>query len=534
LADFFACDGTRIQPRRRPLDAHNRQDAVSHGVPCHAAQVKSGTVEAEITVPRRARQFLRKVERSGRPFGPWRRDHKDGRWWLERPDSVPRGRICVYGPWVLDTGHGNHPEIHPAEMVFWNAGVDHDQQGPYFMMLLQDASGRFGHEQGYRLTHAPGERWRPWSQGPIHGRFEVAVRFEHNAHFDLTPLVGRVGATREWSFHGTAADPQALGEPLLKIASTVDLPACPPDRDERRPRDARGECLSLHLKDVAIDGGQYRALLVIEAIVGGPEPWQEGALVLRLDSARAAAPAPERVAKAAAARAAYTPLPPPEQPTHHLAWDAAAASIDWREGAFGEDDLRASLNTLHWASEATAPTALADPKSWSTTARFDLWASRWQVRDGAQRPGDLPPGLREAALKADRSFDWSGVRCLDLATRLRLECQARPQRGARTTLTVTGTARGLVQVEIPVSSAAAVKVWPSRVNLRHEDVWSLLDQVCPPSSWPDALSPSVPSVRGLVRDFVVRLGPHYTVDEIDFLVKKADDVCRKDRTAVTR
>lgn len=45
----------------------------------------------------------------------------------QQPSPLEGREVCVYGPWVLDYGHGCRPEIHPAELIWWkNAGAHSD------------------------------------------------------------------------------------------------------------------------------------------------------------------------------------------------------------------------------------------------------------------------------------------------------------------------------------------------------------------------------------------------------------------------
>lgn len=69
--------------------------------------------------------------------------------------------LCLYGPWVQDLGHSDHPEIHPSEVVWFK-----DQTtGAIFALLLQDDSNRFDRQSNFRMDDQP--NWsRPWSAFP--------------------------------------------------------------------------------------------------------------------------------------------------------------------------------------------------------------------------------------------------------------------------------------------------------------------------------------------------------------------------------
>jgi hypothetical protein len=76
--------------------------------------------------------------------------------------------LCTYGPWVIDTGHNNRPEIHPSELHWWRAGSF------TYMLNMQDDSNRFDNRDDYDLGLEP-DSWREWSQFPRTGEFSVAV-----------------------------------------------------------------------------------------------------------------------------------------------------------------------------------------------------------------------------------------------------------------------------------------------------------------------------------------------------------------------
>jgi hypothetical protein len=90
-------------------------------------------------------------------------------------------KIGVYGPWIWDEGHCCHPEIHPAEQVWFS-----DPQGAYrkfFMSVFCDASGRYR----WRSQMDDGTKLKPWAEPPIKGLFAIA--FEYN----LSPAADATG-----------------------------------------------------------------------------------------------------------------------------------------------------------------------------------------------------------------------------------------------------------------------------------------------------------------------------------------------------
>lgn len=91
--------------------------------------------------------------------------HKDG------STSLSGATICTYGPWVADLWHGGgRPEIHPAELFWWknNDGL--------FLMMLQDASDRYGRASNFDVANPAPGWWRPWSGYRKQGEFRIAFR----------------------------------------------------------------------------------------------------------------------------------------------------------------------------------------------------------------------------------------------------------------------------------------------------------------------------------------------------------------------
>ncbi len=76
--------------------------------------------------------------------------------------------ICVYGPWIYDMGHCCHPEIHPAEQVWWSEPQSNGVK--YNLNVFCDASRRFW----WRKQMDDGTKLRPWAAPPIKGLFAIA------------------------------------------------------------------------------------------------------------------------------------------------------------------------------------------------------------------------------------------------------------------------------------------------------------------------------------------------------------------------
>ncbi len=102
--------------------------------------------------------------------------------WLptDEPFTTPLvGRkIGVYGPWVRDFGHGGTPEIHPAEIIWWEGPTN--RPGVRFtrhFLVLQDDSNRFDRESDF-----DGPIKHPWSKPPREANFAVALEPRRGVH----------------------------------------------------------------------------------------------------------------------------------------------------------------------------------------------------------------------------------------------------------------------------------------------------------------------------------------------------------------
>ena len=96
-----------------------------------------------------------------------------------RDESFLEGELlCTYGPWVGDDGHGNRPEIHPSELLWWQ------MPWPFgtltHLMLLQDDSNRYDRSSDFDSPDSPPDDWRPWSQFPRTGEFSLAFEVDTN------------------------------------------------------------------------------------------------------------------------------------------------------------------------------------------------------------------------------------------------------------------------------------------------------------------------------------------------------------------
>ena len=81
-------------------------------------------------------------------------------------------KISVYGPWIYDKAHCYHPEIHPAEQIWWSEIIRTTKK--YNLNLFCDSSQRFW----WRGQMDDGTIIKPWAEPPIKGTFAIAFEAE--------------------------------------------------------------------------------------------------------------------------------------------------------------------------------------------------------------------------------------------------------------------------------------------------------------------------------------------------------------------
>ena len=79
--------------------------------------------------------------------------------------------VGMYGPWVNERIHCNHPEIHPVEML-WSETADPKVK---YLCLFQDDSDRFGDTRNFTYTMS---NVKPWAATPLSGSFYVAFQID--------------------------------------------------------------------------------------------------------------------------------------------------------------------------------------------------------------------------------------------------------------------------------------------------------------------------------------------------------------------
>jgi hypothetical protein len=87
-------------------------------------------------------------------------------------------RITVYGPFVREEAHGNHPEIHPAEQIWWQ-----EPNGQHIVLLVIDDSNRFESDDDYNSDRVKITPAHPWTA-------EEGQRATMSYAFEINPAAG--------------------------------------------------------------------------------------------------------------------------------------------------------------------------------------------------------------------------------------------------------------------------------------------------------------------------------------------------------
>ena len=95
--------------------------------------------------------------------------------------------VCIYGPWVFEDFHGNQPEIHPAQQMWWRV----HEKDEIRWLVAQDVSNRFHREIYYcdvagEATEENCDRTRPsdfvaWAPPSLSGEALVAYDLDAKA-----------------------------------------------------------------------------------------------------------------------------------------------------------------------------------------------------------------------------------------------------------------------------------------------------------------------------------------------------------------
>ena len=191
--------------------------------------------------------------------------------WFSRHANLPAGASslltgregCFYGPWVIEWAHGDRPEIHPSELIWWKS----EGAGPkdlFRLFVLQDDSHRFVR----------------WALPPMDGEFRIA--FETPADgplqtydiFEEDPWKRQVVTSQHppslWDADDDATHRLVVdGRPLIVA-------------DEKQSRD---DDIGVRFQELCQEGGRLRGYVALRTRVGFDMSGNEGFHSLRVEHA---------------------------------------------------------------------------------------------------------------------------------------------------------------------------------------------------------------------------------------------------------
>ena len=132
-------------------------------------------------------------------------------------------QIAMYGPWIYDVGHCDHPEIHPAEEIWWTENTPGNRQ-LYHLNVFADSSTRFW----WRSQMDDGTKLHPWGAPPITGLFAIAFEVPIETHFSTVGgLQFEVANVDQWNVatvpgSNTADDLVFAGKTLVSFVPHND------------------------------------------------------------------------------------------------------------------------------------------------------------------------------------------------------------------------------------------------------------------------------------------------------------------------
>jgi len=179
-----------LQPRLKEWDSFAAWHRCNGGIPVQPSGTLPNCMEAELE-----------------PEESFEDNH-----WFPRSKDTGAGlgqsplkscNLCTYGAWVQDCWHDCRPEIHPSELIWWEAtpqgtcvepkqanvinAVKTGNVNVHYLMLLNDDSSRFDSVDGFEFGSTPPLWWHPWAADPRPAEFRFAFRIIGPAN-TATPL----------------------------------------------------------------------------------------------------------------------------------------------------------------------------------------------------------------------------------------------------------------------------------------------------------------------------------------------------------
>jgi hypothetical protein len=189
--------------------------------------------------------------------------------------SILEGRqIGFYGPWVMDMNHSFGSEIHPVHMMWFK---DHFEggfggSGPFdifWLMFLQDNTGRFDDRDDFDCGGSAPSFWKPWTDAPRSGQMSIAfevnpgtevVTFHIEELFKRFVVTSQDAQARVDADNGTVHGLEINGKVVVRV-------------EEGQPND---DDLGVTFTNLCIGGdGKLRGFVSIRSVIGGNDDRDE-------------------------------------------------------------------------------------------------------------------------------------------------------------------------------------------------------------------------------------------------------------------
>ena len=131
--------------------------------------------------------------------------------------------ICAYGPFVMELTHGNHPEIHPSEQIWWK-----ENDNITNILLVGDGSNRFDGINDFIETFAI-PSYKPWTP-TTNLEAELKIPFSLNpskeaVYYNITAIDDHNfynGANYSDASSGTSHKIEYAGKTVLTVEEPID------------------------------------------------------------------------------------------------------------------------------------------------------------------------------------------------------------------------------------------------------------------------------------------------------------------------
>jgi hypothetical protein len=179
-------------------------------------------------------------------------------------------RLTVYGPFVREEAHGNHPEIHPAEQIWWT-----EPNGQTIVLLVIDDSNRFESMDDYSSERVKITPAHPWAE-------ENGQRATMSYAFEVNPATGgqyiAIQAIDDLEFHaaGDFADQGDGSKHIIRYKGNTVLTV--------QEADATDKFLGIKFRNVCFNTatGKLQGFIDIETAIGNGSG-KEGFVALQIN-----------------------------------------------------------------------------------------------------------------------------------------------------------------------------------------------------------------------------------------------------------